>query len=299
VRGLRAELVLRTQGRVTAPVRILCLLVSGLLLLTLSCPRTRQKEPLVDGFLFKEVQFGGTSYDRWVEVYDTDGIPQIPIAKLNGKSLDMVSWNPIHAIYEQTDAFKTDTTYDLTVDHYWGRAHARITMPADFRVTRPDTLYVYNRDSLLIATWQRSRGATWYWLNLYLDYDFLDTVGDYDYYEFDQDTVVYDTFCVYERNRFFPWYVRTILEGEAEFLNWACDGPQEAPGALGNIQGDGYGYVMSANQPREAHFIVVSPPAQPMDRNALMERAKMKFLNRLRRMTGVSDSLDLPHGFRP
>jgi hypothetical protein len=268
-------------------------------LLGLSCPRPIRKEPIVDGFLFKEVQYGGTSYDRWVEVFDYDGIPQIPIVRLNDRQLDLVSWNPIHAMYEQTDAFKTDTPYALEVEHYWGKAHSRINMPADFRMTWPDTTYTYGRDSLLVARWQRSPGATWYWLNLYLSYDYLDTVGDYDYYEFDKDTVVYDTFCVYERNRFFPWYVRSIVEGEAEFVNWAMDGPQEAPGAVGNVEGSGYGYFMAANQPREAYFIVVSPPAEPMDRSLPARRARERFLSRLRSRSGVNDTLNPPRGFRP
>jgi hypothetical protein len=239
----------------------------ALILAGLTCARERRKEPMINGFLFKQVYPTCiVEHDRWVQIDDDDALPEIPKVTLNGQRLPMTGWNPIQALYQDLSPFKTDTTYDLKIEHYWGEATSRVTMPADSRMTWPESSYVLNRDSLLEIKWLKSRGATWYWLNLFINYDYNDTLGEWDSYEFDRDTILYDTVCVYERNRFFPWYVREILEGEAEAVVWACDGPVPEPGATGNVMGHGFGFINSANQPREAWFVVVQPPVSRLDR---------------------------------
>jgi hypothetical protein len=293
------------QGKIGTPpvfaaktVASLFSLVLGLALL-LFCSREPRKEPAIDGLLLKMVYPTRiVSYDRVIEIQDDDALPQIPKVTLNDKPLPMVSWNPIDAAYEDTQPFPTDTSYELMVTHYWGEASSKINMPADFAMTRPESTYVLNRDSALTVTWRSSRGATWYWLNLFLDYDYVDTLYEWDYYEFDRDTIVFDTTCVYVRNCFFPWYVRAVLEGEGEAVVWACDGPPVQPGVTSNLQGHGFGYYMSVNQPREAYFIVVTPPATGLDRSDLMRRCKERFQRRLRQMSGFRDSVPVrnwPH----
>jgi hypothetical protein len=269
-------------------------------LFTLTCGRERTKEVLIDGFLFKEAYTGDPiSYDRWIEAYDKDGLPQIPTATMNGRQLEMISWNPIHALYEDTLGFKTDTNYDVEVEHYWGRATVRIAMPADFRITSPAPSFVLDPDLALPVVWQKSRGSTWYWLALYLGYDFIDTLSETLHVELAHDTILSDTVCTYEAHRFFSSLVRQVLGGDGEAVIWAAAGPQTNPGATSNVQGHGYGYVSAANQPPEAGFLVGRPPASRLDRTELVRNRKDGFVRRLRQMTGITDTLRLPGPHRP
>jgi hypothetical protein len=256
------------------------------------CGRQRQKQPLIDGFLFKELIDGFGSYDRWIEVWDTDGLPQIPTATLNGRQLELIGFNLRHTIYEDTLEFKTDTSYQMDVGHYWGSARARIAMPADFLMTRPESGFVLLPDSGLAVVWQKSRGASWYWLNFYLQYVYTDSLGETLGFGLQQDTFLYgDTVCAYEPARLFPGDVRQILWGEGDAAMWAADGPQTVQGAENNIEGDGYGYYSSANQPLDAYFVVGNPPAVPMNRAELVREIRRGFVSRLRQMTGITDTL--------
>ena len=273
-----------------APILPVILMLSGL-----TCTRARREEPLVDGYLLKQIYPTGiVSWDRYFEVFDYDFLPQIPTVRLNGMQPEMINFNAIDAAYDDTFPFRVDTTEDLQVKHYWGTASARIHMPGDFTMTGPDSNYVYNRDSLLRITWHKSSGATSYDLNLYLDYEFVDWNNEWDSYEFDRVTIVYDTFCEYVRNQFFPSHVQRILDGEAEAVVYATDGPEVIPGATGNIQGDGFGYYSASNQPREAYFVIVEPPAKSMDRALPIQRSRERLIQRLRRATGIPDSVAGP-----
>jgi hypothetical protein len=250
-------------------------LAFALLVLTgLSCPRQRKKDPLVDGFLFKEmISPTDGSYERWIEVYDQELLPQIPTATLNGKQLELTDWSEIHALYEDTFDFKSDTIYRLDVKHYWGEAWGVVHMPADFRMTRPDTNYVYNRDSILTVAWRSARGTTWYWLGVFVGYNFTDTLGATGYYEFGLDTVVLDTVCVFERNRFLPPNVRVVQNGWGAALTWACDGPQTEQGVEGNVHGHGFGYYGAANQCWEVDFYLGQHGAShPAPRELISDR---------------------------
>lgn len=257
----------------------------AIVLLSLGCARARKKEPMANALFLKQVHPTYiVTHQRWLELSDDDAFPQIPKVTLNGEQLPLARWNPIQAIYADSVPFPVDTSYLVRIEHYWGEASSRVYMPGSFRINGPDSNYVLDRDSLLVIHWGPARGATWYWLNLFLDYDYLDTLYEWDYYEFDRDTIVFDTICVYERNRFFPWFVRRILEGEGEAVVWACDGPVMLPGALGNVEGDGFGYVNTANQPREAYFVVVQPPVMRRSPGDATERSRAKFLRRLKEM---------------
>lgn len=264
----------------------------GLIVLVLTCARERVKEPIVYGFLFKQLYYTYVlGYERSLEIYDVDGLPQVPTALLNGWEMPLIGFNPQDVVYDDTVAFPVDTVEDLKVSHYYGQAHSRIMMPGDFEVTVPQSWYVFGRHMPLPVNWRKSEGATWYWVDLYLEYEFNDSNGEWDLYEFDRDTFVSDTFCVYDSTRFFPGYVAQVLDGDGAVVIWASDGPKEDPGAMGNVEGDGIGYFSSANQAREADFIVVSPPATQMDRTALIKRSKARFLQRLRARSGIPSTV--------
>lgn len=237
-------------------------------LLIVSC--SKRDDPLIDAYLTKYVPYvGDTIWDRYVEVFDVNGLPMIPSVKLNDEEVVMEDYDLIQCIYYDTVHFATGQEYKLTVDHYYGQARAKINMPGEFTMLSPDPTYILGRDSVLTITWHKSDKASWYWFSLYLEYDYEDTADDWDVYEFYQDTILYDTIIQYPRRYFFPDYVVRILEGEAEAGTWALDGPNRyEPGTKGNIGGQGLGYFSANYQPRELDFYVGAPPKTPKLRNS-------------------------------
>lgn len=271
------------------------LLLAVLLLTGVTCERMRTKQPKIDGFLLKlTYPTGIVFYGRQIDIYDDDALPQIPIAELNGRQLPMVYWNPINAVYQDMQPFKTDTVYKLDVTHYWGEAHSTVNMPGDFALTNPESAFVLRPNMPLLVSWHKSPGASWYWLNLYLDFEFYDTLGEWNSLEFDRDTLMYDTVCVYDGRRFFPDIVRQVIAGEGEAVVMAMDGTPLEPGALGNVMGDAVGYYNGANQPNEAYFVIVSPPAVPRDRTQTIDRLRDRLVTRLMGRNGVRDTTNRP-----
>jgi hypothetical protein len=244
----------------------------------------RRTEPMVSAFAFKYVQPDRSIvYDRSVRVSDNDAFSRVPEVSINGEQLPFVEWNAISAGYVSGAEFATGIPAELKVAHARGDARAQINLPGDFVMTGPDSNYVLNRDSSLVVSWRRAPGASWYWLNTYIDYDYYDINHEFESYEFDQDTIVFDTFCRYVRNRFFPARVVDIVEGEGESYVWAMDGPLWEPGARGNLTGNGYGFFSSANQPRVTGYVVVHPPAAGCgrDQGRRLERTRMERRERL------------------
>ena len=237
--------------------------VSLIVIIIAAC--TRKDYPVIDGYLTKVVYYAGdTIWDRYFEVFDDDGLPMVPQVKLNGEQVEIDDFYYRLCVYQDTVHFATGKKYDLTVDVDQGQASASINMPGEFSMISPGPTYILNRDSVLTVYWHKSDKATWYWFSVYLDYDFLDSLGEWDSYEFYHDTILYDTVVRYPRNFFIPGNVQTIIEGEAEAGTWALDGPNRwEPGTKGNIRGQGLGYFSATYQPRELDFYVGGPPKSP------------------------------------
>jgi hypothetical protein len=275
-------------------------LTGGMLLAGLTCARQPPAEPLVTGYLFKEAWASGSvTWDRYAEVFDYSFLPEIPKVRLNGQELDLTGYQGIDATYESSSEFPIDTTYDLDVSHYWGNASTRVDMPGDFTVTWPDSTYVLGIDSLLTVTWRKARGATSYLVDLSLEYEYYDWQNTYQDTEYDVDTVVHDTFCQFERNYFFPSHVQYVLDGSAEAVIWACDGPQALPGSKGNVQGAGYGFFTTVNQAPEVDFIVVQPDLKRLDWPEPIDQTRERLIRKLRQMTGIPESIPGAPRVRP
>lgn len=226
---------------------------------------------MIDGYLTKLVYYSGdTIWDRYFEVFDDDGMPMIPVVKLNGEEVELYNYSSAIRLltYWDTIHFSTGQKYELTVDHYQGQAHANIWMPGEFSMIGPDSNYILKRDSALLVTWHKSEKASRYYFYIYMDYEFIDTTGEEDDIDFFHDTIVYDTFIRYEPNRFIPDYVEMIVGGDVEAGVWAINGPiRWEQGTKGNIRGQGYGYFSATYQPKELDFYVGAPLKKPKLRN--------------------------------
>jgi hypothetical protein len=249
----------------------------GLAVLLATCSNHRDY-PFVDGYLTKAVYYSGdTLWDRYVEVFDINGLPMIPAVKLNGNEVVMDQYDYIQCIYNDTIHFATNQEYELTVNHYYGQANAKIWMPGDFSMISPGPTYILKRDSILSVTWHKSEKASKYYL--YVDIEYEDENGED--FEFFHDTIVYDTIIRYPPNRIFAESAETIMDGEAEAAAWALTGPYRwEQGTKGNIQGQGLGYFSALYQPQALDFYVVAPPKTPKLRKStkVWDRFKAKIL---------------------
>jgi hypothetical protein len=249
------------------------------------------KRSLVDGILSKEAysEEPNPFYDRWVEVYDDDGLPWIPTASYNRSPVVLIQRSAFYAAFEDEAKFRTDTAFELEVEQYWGTARARINMPGDFALTRPEPDFVLGPGAGLDFAWQRSSGASWYWLVVLVQYSYTDTLGSSGSYRALLDTIVYDTMCRYAPDRFFPPGVGEVVQGDGAAVVLANDGPQTVAGARGNVEGQGIGYVRAYNQPEEIYFGVGPAPARELDRREPGRHARQLVRSRLRWMTGIPD----------
>jgi len=153
-------------------------------------------------------------------------------------------------------------------------------MPGNFSVNSPPDEYILDLESTLVITWSPSAGAEWYWLELVMDYDFLDSSGAWDNYELQIDTMVQDTMLCFRPYRLFPWFVMDVLEGDASAMVWSGNGPAIEPGDRSNVRGNGFGFFTAINEPRERYFYVGAPPLGR--RCPGMETARMRMTERLR-----------------
>lgn len=257
-------------------MRMFYLIILALCILVTQCIRDKSK-PAISGFLFKTVYYDGDSaYDRNIQVYNYKGFSAIPLVKLNNEILGIYDWGINWYQFSDENIVLSNKDYELEVSHSDGTAKAKVSMPGNIRFTQPDTSYILKRESTLVIAWQKSSKATWYWLDYYISYEYLDTAGEEDSYDISKDTVITDTFCRLEPNRFFPSYVMNILEGEGEANVWAMDGPIIYPGSNGNVTGQGIGFFHAANQGLDAYFYVGARPSMRKLYKKEASREKLK-----------------------
>lgn len=243
-----------------------------LLLILLSCSGDRQNspilppgysEPMINAFLIRTQYYDySVDYSRYVEVFDNHGLRMVPVVTLNHETLAPYYYNPLQYRYGDEKSFPVHAVYNLRVSHYWGEAFSRVVMPGNFRIELPPEGYILDIDSSLLAVWRTSAAAQWYWVQVYVEYDFLDSFGRWDDHLFELETLVVDTSLLIPRRRLFPWYVADVLEGDAAVVVWSGNGPAVEPGDLSNIRGIGFGFFNATNEPREKYFYVGAPPAR-------------------------------------
>jgi hypothetical protein len=269
-----------------------CLFASLWVLFLLACDDGRgrtglnpnYKEPMVYGYLFKVEYFDRSiEYDKDFDVFDNDGLRMVPIVLLNGGQVEVYSYGPTAYQYGDDHEIPVYEKYELEVRHYWGSGFCHLVMPGDFHLTMPPDTYILKKESTLVSSWRASRGAQWYWVSIYADYDYNDTTGSWDNYTFTLDTLVYDTGIVVPPSRVFPPIVGELLEGDALVTVWAGYGPAVEPGDLGNVRGTAAGFVNAINQPRERYFYVGAPPLnrRAPDGRTVLSRFKTRLRSRM------------------
>jgi hypothetical protein len=241
------------------------------------------REPMINGYIYKTEDYDGSiEYDKDVEVFDNDGLPMVPVVTLNGQPVEIYYYSWTMYLYGDPYYNPVEQKYELNVKHYWGDAFSRVVLPGDFRVTNPPAEYILGMESTLVITWQASASAQWYWLSMYADYDYLDTLYEWDNFTFYLDTLVYDTFIAVSPGRVFPSFVKVLQEGDGSASVWAGNGPAVEPGDVDNVRGAGFGFFNAINEPRQADFYVGAPPKARRSPGAGEGRDKLLSLLRQR-----------------
>lgn len=241
------------------------------------------REPTVWGLIDKVREDVRTvSYERYFEVFDYDGLRMVPRVTLNDTQVPATSYSPTTYEYGDSNVVATNHRYDFAVDHFWGTGFCHLVMPGDFALTVPDDTHLLVQGASLESAWRTSRGAQWYWLSIYVNYDYYDTLGAWDNLEVRLDTLVNDTAIVVPPERVFPKFVSQVIEGDASITIWSGYGPSVEPGDLGNVRGDAVGFVNAINEPPSKYFFVGAARTQRRAPDGRLERERFKAVLRSR-----------------
>jgi len=278
VDGLR-----QTQKTIGVFFRIAaCLLI----FLSRGCRNPNYSEPMINGYLYRGEYYDySVDYERFVQVIDNRGLRMVPVVWLNDETLDVFYYTWTEYRYGDTLKFAVNCPYRLLVEHYWGKANARVTMPGNFSIITPPEGYILDLDSTLCISWHSSAGAEWYQVELVIDYEYRDSTGGEDDYTFTLDTIIKDTFLIVPRERVFPNNVMDVIEGDGSAMIMAGCGPAIEPGDKGNVSGAGFGFFNALNEPREKYFYVGAPIS--VRRCPDMLDAREQRLNGLRRRSAA------------
>ncbi len=204
--------------------------------------------------------------------YKYDGFKIIPVMTINEDTLplDYVYFSPTEFGYEgEITWINIGDECRFKVNYDEGKGEATGTMPGNFKITSPDTTYVLHKGSKLNINWSSAKSADWYWVNIEISYSYIDTAGDYEYFDLYVDTVVDGTSLTISANRIFPGDVDTVLWGYGDVLAEAVNGPKLEPGAKGNIKGDAVGFFWCVFDARSVYFGIEQFATRPKkDRSA-------------------------------
>ncbi|MGQ9708254.1 MAG: hypothetical protein ACUVUR_05205 [bacterium] len=241
---------------------------------------------MINGYLYRGEYYDYTiEYERFVKVVDSRGLRMVPVVSLNNETLDVFYYSWTEYRYGDTEEFNVNLAYQLLVEHYWGKAYARVTMPGNFSLINPPERYILDLDSTLFISWYHSPGAEWYQVELVIDYEYRDSTGDEDDFTFTLDTILTDTFLTVASGRIFPGFVMDVIEGDGSAMVLSGCGPAIEPGDKGNVTGSGFGFFNALNEPREKYFYVGAPIV--VRRCPEIPKAKERLLERLRRRAGI------------
>ena len=244
------------------------------------------REPNINGYVYRLwFDDGSVESDKDFQVTDNQGLRMVPVVNLNGYPVEVYSYGATSYLYGDQNYVPPLVRCELGIHHYWGDAFAHATVPGDFRITGPGDQYIMGMESTLVITWRRAEAAQWYWMAFSASYDYLDSTGEWDSWDFRIDSLILDTFLVIPPERMFPGFVAQVTEGDAIADVWSGNGPSVEPGDNGNVRGAGYGFFNAINEPPDKYFYIGSPPA--FRRSPTRAEQRLRFLDRLRARSAI------------
>lgn len=236
--------------------------------------------PFIVAFMIKSFEAGDTINYKEVYVYDIDGFPMIPLVLINDSTIPITDFYYHWYFYSEEKSFASGKQYQLKIEHGFGEANGKVFVPADFRIIKPLPNFNLSKDSNLYCVWQKATKANWYYATLDLYYQYKDNNGQIKFFRFTSDSVVYDTFLIYDHTSLFPPDVNSISSGYGAINIWALDGSIVIPGAKENISGEGKGFYNGANHSGERYFAIGTTTKTP---NVTVKASRERLIKKLRR----------------
>lgn len=191
--------------------------------------------------------------DEDVSVTNVEVVPSV---KINDQELEL-DYYGYGIEFDGDFSLVPDTEYKLVVTAGSKTATATVKLPGDFSITSPNPSYTLPKGSSLNASWGSASNAEFYDVYLYIEYDYDDTLGNYRYFYYSNDTIITETSITYGYGLLFPNLseIDSITWGYGHIYIYALDGPALVPGTAGNVTGDGIGFFW-ASQERDVYFDV-------------------------------------------
>jgi len=222
--------------------KLLCV-VAGLMLLFIGCGGGERASIIAGIFAFWDNDTLKKEAD--IEGYKYNGFKIVPLITVNGDTvpIEFFDYSPTDFFYHgPINWVNLGDECKFEVDYDEGEGKATDSLPREFSITSPDTSYILHKGNSLNITWGSASGADWYWLDVFIDYSYMDTAGNYEYFYFYLDTIMDGTSYTLNASRIFPGDVDTVLWGDGNISVEGVSGPKILPGAEGNIKGDAVGF---------------------------------------------------------
>lgn len=185
------------------------ILIAILLLMFIILGCSNRGATTIDASVTKHPTWG-TRID--ISGHNARGFDALPVATLNGETLQTLSFDYSTLIRYSESILWVNPGAEcrLVVDYGHGVFEATELLPAEFRITAPDTAFVlYYRDDLTV-NWDVPAGAEWYDLSMYVEYAYYDTNRNSNFFTYTFDTVLYTNTYTVNADHIFPNYVDSL-----------------------------------------------------------------------------------------
>lgn len=177
-------------------------------------------------------------------------------------------------------------------------AYGRVRMPGGFAIISPSPAggFALSPRQAFHAAWAHSDSSAYYWINFSYNYNYLDSEGAAHGLGVNFDTLVETDSVVIRASLIFPSNFASYQDftgssyGSLNVI--AVSGPTLQSGAVGNIGGNGTGFLIGTYDAGSAPF--TSSSALPLAGRKLTEEPKESKMSRL--MKRFVDESGKPHG---
>jgi len=217
-------------------------------------PPAPESPPIcVFGFVYGPTGSDTTS-SVGINVYLKEFLPEIPLTKINDIEIPAGCFGGNSFCYSEYDlAVNPGDSANLTigftkVDGSPGTVWAKGVLPGKFAITSHDTASedtIMKGDSVTV-TWAPSSGASYYFIDFYFYYHYIDTSGNDESFSYSMDTTLTDTSITFPASMLFPNLaeIDSVRYGYGHFDIEAIHGPVLEGGSEGNVSGDGLGFYL-------------------------------------------------------
>jgi len=195
---------------------------------------------------------------------EVDGTRLVPVVAINNDTLDLDGFSGQGEYMwasQWSDAkvkVAADAKYQLNVYQSDGTATSdKLALPAALTITSPADTSRLARGSALTVSWSGGSGVDRFEVFVYIDYEYLNSNGYYDYFYLDTTIRVggSTTSITIPAATIFPPDVDTVEYGSGQISVSAEAGPDIGHTSSGNIHGNGLGYFWTrAGDDHEIYF---------------------------------------------